>query len=109
MVGDFSQTDIACKQKNWIMKIIAKYVYQLFIKHGFECLWESDSKVPRPEGTSLETDEMFEVLERVDHRFKMIATGKYSTKMVNNIEREIEELKPKMSKEVFKIMANKYF
>lgn len=90
------------------MKAIDKMTYQLFLENGGECLWANDSRVPRPKGTSPETDEMFYILEAIDHRFKLIATGKYSARMINIFKKEIETFKPKISQEVFEIMRNKY-
>ncbi len=90
------------------MTKINQDIYKLFLKYGSECLWTSDSRVSRPKGTSIETDKMFTVLEAVDHRLEMIATGNYSSEMVDTFKKEIEELNTKISKEVFELMKKTY-
>lgn len=90
------------------MKIIDLGIYRLFLKYGSECLWTSDSRVFRPKGTSIETDKMFDLIETVDHRFEMIGTGFYSKEMVATYRKEIEELQPIFSDEVFEILKEKY-
>lgn len=90
------------------MKKIDQYVYKLFLKHGSECLWISDQRVPRPRGTTLKTDEMFNILEAVDHRFEMIACGMYSIEMTTSFQNEIEELRPKISEDIFELMKKVY-
>jgi len=83
-------------------------IYKLFLKYGSECLWTSDFRVSRPKGTSTETDKMFMILEAVDHRLEMIATGNYSSEMVDTFKKEIEELNTKISDDVFKLMKKTY-
>lgn len=90
------------------MKKIDIDIYQLFLQHGNECLWTSDSRVSRPKGTTEETDKMFDLIEAVDHRFEMIYTGSYSEQMVTTYRIEIEELKSMFTSEVFEILNNKY-
>ncbi|MCX6180417.1 MAG: hypothetical protein NT150_00625 [Bacteroidetes bacterium] len=90
------------------MKKITIEIYKLFLKHGSECIWSSDHRVSRPKGTTIETDEMFTVLEAVDHRLDMISTGKYNTKMVIEVEKKIEALKSKIAPDVFELMSKKY-
>ena len=90
------------------MKKISLDIYQLFLKHGSECLWTSDSRVPRPKGTSIETDKMFDIIEAVDHRFQMISAGSYSKDMVTTYSKEIEELRPMLSEDVFDTLKEKY-
>ena len=68
----------------------------------------SDSRVSRPKGTSTETDKMFTVLEAVDHRLEMIATGNYNSEMGDAFKKEIEELKTTISKDVFELMKKTY-
>lgn len=79
-------------------------IYKLFLKYGSECLWTSDSRISRPKGTSKETNKMFTVLEAVDHRLEMIATGNYSSEMVDTFKKEIEKYKKKISEDVFELM-----
>ena len=90
------------------MTKINQDIYKLFLKYESECLWTSDSRVSRPKGTSTETDKMFTVLEAVDHRLEMIATGNYSSEMVDAFKKEIEELKTTISKDVFELMKKTY-
>jgi hypothetical protein len=90
------------------MTEINQDIYKLFLKYGSECLWTSDSRVSRPKGTSTETDEMFNVLEAVDHRLEMMSTGNYSLEMTNTFQKEIEELKTKISDDVFELMKKTY-
>jgi len=90
------------------MKKIDIDIYHLFLQHGSECLWTSDSRVPRPKGTSEETDKMFDLIGAVDHRFEMIYTGSYSEQMVATYRKEIEELNSKFTSDVFEILNNKY-
>lgn len=89
------------------MKKINLDIYKLFLIHGSECLWRSDFRVPRPKETSEETDEMFNIIETVDHRFEMIRTGSYSEEMVDIYRKEIEELKSMFSQGVFELLKNK--
>lgn len=56
-----------------------------------------ENRAPRPKETSEETDEMFNIIETVDHRFEMIRTGSYSEEMVDSYRKEIEELKSMFS------------
>jgi hypothetical protein len=91
------------------MKKIGQNIYKLFLKHGSECLWISDAvRFPRPKGTSIETDEMINVLEAVDHRLQMIASNVYSSKMVSTFQKEIEALKSKILEDVFESMKKIY-
>lgn len=90
------------------MTKINQSTYKLFLKYGSECLWTSDSRVSRPKGTSTETDKMFTVMEVVDHRLEMIATGNYSSQMVDTFKKEIQELKTKISEDVFELMEKTY-
>ena len=90
------------------MKKIDINIYQLFLQHGSECLWTSDSRVSRPKGTTEETDKMFDLIEAVGHRFEMICTGSYSEQMVTTYLKEIEELKSMFTSDVFEILNNKY-
>lgn len=90
------------------MKEINQDIYRLFLKYGSECLWTSDSRIPRPKGTSTETDEMFKVLEAIDHRLEMIATENYSLEMASIFQNEIEEFKTKISEDVFDLMKKIY-
>jgi hypothetical protein len=90
------------------MMEIKQDIYELFLKYGSECLWTSDSRVTRPNGTSTKTDEMFNVFESVDHKLEMIATGNYSLEMVKTFQKEIEEHKAKISEDVFELMKKAY-
>ncbi len=90
------------------LDIINIDVYHLFLKHGSECLWRSDPRVRRPKNTNDKTDEMFCVLETIDHNIAMISSGVYSEKMELKFKQEIEMLKPNISKEVFAIIEVKY-
>jgi hypothetical protein len=83
-------------------------IYDLFIRHGSECIWTYDHRVRRPKGTSPETDDMFAILEYVDHRFEMIHTGMYSAKLVSQYRREISMVKHQISPEVFQLIERKY-
>ena len=63
---------------------------------------------PDLRGTSIETDELFSVLEAVDHRLEMIASKVYSSEMVSTFQKEIEALKPEISEAVFESMKKIY-
>ena len=82
--------------------------YYLFLKHGSECLWTSDHRVPRPKGTSPETDQMFDILEYVDHRFEMIHTGMYSVNFVAIYQKDIARLKKRLCPKVLHLIEQKY-
>ena len=90
------------------MKKIDLDIYQLFLKYGSECLCTSDSRVPRPKGTTEETDKMFDLIEAFDHKFEMICTSSYSEQMVASYRKEIEELKSMFTSYLFKLFNNKY-
>lgn len=90
------------------MKKVDQTIYQLFLKHGSECLWTCDTRVPRPKGSTEETDKMFAIIEEVDHRFEMIYSGKYSKQMIITFKNEIEEKRSMFTFEVFDILERKY-
>ena len=75
------------------MDIIDQHIYSLFLKYGGECLWKSDSRVRRPKGTNEVTDEMFHILETVDHKFQMIYSGLYSNNLVINYLNDSKQIK----------------
>ena len=80
----------------------------MFLQHGSECLWRSDSRVPRPKNTTEETDKMFKLIEAVDYRLEMIYTNSYSKQMIVTYRKEIEELKTMFTPDVFDILNAKY-
>jgi hypothetical protein len=90
------------------LDIINIDIYDLFLEHGSECLWRSDSRLKRPKNTNETTDKMFYILESIDHNIAMISSGVYSNKMELKFQQEIEVLKPKISKEVLAIIEIKY-
>lgn len=47
---------------------------------------------------------MFKVLETVDHNLQMFSTGNYSSELIISFQKEIEKLKPNISKDVFELM-----
>ena len=51
---------------------------------------------------------MFTVLEAVGHRLEMIATGNYSSEMVDTFNKEIEKYKTKISEDVFELIKKIY-
>ena len=91
-----------------ILKVININTYELFLKHGSECLWDNDSRERRPKGTCEITDKMFSTLEAIDHNLEIISTGLYSKKMELKFKKEIDTLKLELSEEVWNIMENKY-
>ena len=50
---------------------------------------------------------MFKVLETVDHNLQMFSTGNYSSELIISFQKEIEKLKPNISKDVFELMIKK--
>ncbi|MFT5821177.1 MAG: hypothetical protein ACI8ZM_002426 [Crocinitomix sp.] len=90
------------------MTIIHLRVYYLYIKHGAECEWACDSRIPRPKNTTTQTDEMFDTLEFVDHRFDMINLGIYSKKLIAQYKEEIDSVRHQLAPEVFDLIQNKY-
>lgn len=91
------------------MEDIQLEIYNLFCEHGSELLWVDDpNRFLRPIGTNEKTDEMFLVLEKLDHRLSMIATGLYSRKMTDMYKEEVEKMKTRVSNEVYEIMEGKY-
>ena len=87
---------------------ISKETYNLFLKHGSECLWINDSRVRRPKGTTEQTDKAFNILEVLDENMALFYNIRYSKKMKNKFAEIIKKLKPKVTDEVFILIESKY-
>jgi len=88
---------------------ITKNTYNLFCKHGSELLWVSDPmREPRPKGTNEKTDEAFNVLADLDENMELFYNDFYSQKMKMVYKDKIDNLKTKVTDEVFLLIESKY-
>lgn len=90
------------------MALISLEVYKLYLKYGSECLWANDYRISRPKETTEITDQMFAVIENLDHKLEMVASGLYSKQLEDGFCKEIESLKSNFTHELFILMQNKY-
>ncbi len=88
---------------------ISKETYNLFLKYGSELLWLSDPlRERRPKDTNENTDKAFMVLQRLDANMELFHNDNYSQKLKSEFGAIIENLKPEVLDEVFKLIEDKY-
>jgi len=81
--------------------------YALYRQHGGECLWTSDSRVSRPNGTSELTDKQFSIIEQLIDNLTMLNTNMYSKELESEFQKEIANLSTMFETEVFELIKNK--
>ena len=83
--------------------------YNLFVLHGSELLWVSDSnRFKRPPLTNKQTDKDFIVLENLDENLELLYNPRYNQELKEECRKKINLLKQKVDQEVFKLMKSKY-
>jgi uncharacterized protein (DUF1810 family) len=82
--------------------------YNLFIKYGalIEGLAADDRGVFPKEATGISIDETY-VLSELEEHLSYLATGMYGRKLQDKSKQKIEELKIKVTEEVFQLLSER--
>ncbi|WP_299261877.1 hypothetical protein [uncultured Aquimarina sp.] len=75
--------------------------YKLYCKYKGQAEWENDSRIRKPKDVYKGISNDFHIIDTISNNIFMIKSGLYSTELMEGMKKEIDELKIKLTDEVY--------
>jgi len=75
--------------------------YKLYCKYNGQAEWEDDSRIRKPKDVYEGIGNDFQIIDTISNNLFMIKSGLYSKELTEGMQMEIDELKIKLTDEVY--------
>ncbi|WP_405207121.1 hypothetical protein [Aquimarina sp. LLG6339-5] len=75
--------------------------YKLYCKYNGQAEWEDDSRIRKPKDVHEGIGNDFQIIDTISNNLFMIKSELYSKELMEGMEKEIDELKIKLTDEVY--------